>query len=71
MSSEDIEYYAERAIVERRRAQDAPTPEIAHVHGKLAGLYEALIVRFGAANGFQDLEPHPHTTQPTGPGTLQ
>lgn len=71
MSSEDLEYYADRAIVERRRAQDAPTPEIGHVHEKLADLYEALIVRLGAANGFQDLEPHQHTAQPTGPDTLQ
>jgi hypothetical protein len=71
MSYEDLEYYAQRAIVERRRVKDAPTPEIAHVHEKLAGMYEAVIQRLVAAQGSQDAEPRPHKSQPSEPDTLQ
>jgi hypothetical protein len=41
--SDDIQYYQQRALVERSRARTAPTPEIAAIHGKLAELYDDFI----------------------------
>jgi hypothetical protein len=38
----DVQYYQQRAIVERSRAKSAPTPEIAAVHEELARLYDNL-----------------------------
>jgi hypothetical protein len=54
MSSEDITYYRERLEVERSRALDAPTPEIARSHAKLADLYEQLIVKLMTSQAAND-----------------
>lgn len=69
MSSDDISYYRERARVERSRAQDAPSPEIASVHEQLAGLYEALIGAPEQAPA-NDLAPElpPHRLRQEQPG---
>ena len=42
MSSEDIEYYRERAKQEREAAADASQSNVAAIHEELARLYEAL-----------------------------
>lgn len=42
MSSEDIEYYRERAKQEREAAADASQLNVAAIHEELARLYEAL-----------------------------
>ena len=42
MSHEDIDYYRERALVERTHAADASNPTVAFVHSQMADLYEAL-----------------------------
>lgn len=41
--SDDIQYYQQRALVERSRARSAPTHRIAAVHEELAALYEEFI----------------------------
>ena len=43
MSQGDTEYYRQRAMIERQRAQSAPTPQIALIHEELAELYENFI----------------------------
>lgn len=43
MSSEDLQYYRQRALMERSRAMRAVTPEIGAIHGQLAKLYEDFI----------------------------
>lgn len=65
MSLEDLNYYRRRAAIERSRAEDAPTPVIASVHMKLAGLYEELVNRVEprAANDHALALP-PHMPQP-------
>jgi hypothetical protein len=60
MSSEEIQYYAQRASIERSRAQDAPTPEIAAIHEKLADMYESLVGRLAQSFGVQDVKAAPH-----------
>jgi hypothetical protein len=71
MSSEDINYYRQRARVERSRAKEAPTPEIASVHERLADLYEKLIrtSTYLVANDFS--EQLLHNDPPTQQDTLQ
>jgi hypothetical protein len=59
---EDLDYFQKRASVERSRALDAPTQEIAAIHDRLAGLYEdfiAALMNSRAAND-QFAEPLPH-----------
>jgi hypothetical protein len=59
---DDLEYYQKRASVERSRALDAPTQEIAAIHNKLAGLYEdfiAALMNSRVAND-QFAEPLPY-----------
>ena len=41
-------YFKKRALVERRRAKAAPTPEIAAIHVRLAEAYEALLAEIEA-----------------------
>lgn len=48
MSQEDIHYYSQRVIIERRRAENAPSPQIALVHEELAELYENFIQVMGS-----------------------
>ena len=43
MSSEDINYYRQRAITERLHAKLAQRAEIAEIHAELARLYDALV----------------------------
>lgn len=43
MQPSDLDYYRQRAIVERDRASTAPTEVIAAVHERLAAGYEELI----------------------------
>lgn len=43
MSSEDINYYRERAQVERQRARESSNADIAEIHEELARLYDALV----------------------------
>lgn len=57
MSSEDLSYYRGRSRAERSRAAEAPTPEIAAVHDKLAYLYESLTERLERSQAEQDLAP--------------
>lgn len=66
MSSEDVLYYRERAAIERRRAQDAPTAEIASVHERLAELYDNFIATLNrpVANDRRPPQP-PHNSPPT------
>jgi hypothetical protein len=65
MSSEDINYYRQRANTERSRATDAPTPEIARIHLKLASLYEDLIHKMGDPGDLHsDVWPRAHTSEP-------
>jgi hypothetical protein len=40
---DDLEYYRQRAVVERQRASTAPTPLIAAIHERLAASYEELV----------------------------
>ena len=64
MSSDDIQYYTQRVLAERARAAEAPTPEIAAVHEKLAHLYESLTERLERSPAEQDLAPvAPDTAQ--------
>ena len=39
----DIEYYRERARVERERAAESDRADVAEVHSELARLYEAMV----------------------------
>ena len=57
MSTDDILYYRHRVQTERGRAAEAPTPEIAAVHEKLAHLYESLVERMERSPAEQDLSP--------------
>jgi hypothetical protein len=43
VSSEDISYYRERARVERERAKESSSADIAEIHEELARLYDALV----------------------------
>ncbi len=43
MSSGDIDYFCERAAVERALAEAATNPTVASVHDELARGYEALV----------------------------
>ena len=43
MSSEELNYYRERARVERQRAAESSNPHVIEIHEKLAALYEKLI----------------------------
>ena len=43
MSPEELEYYRERAAVERRYAIESSNPHAVEIHLKLAELYEALL----------------------------
>lgn len=72
--SEDLQYYQQRASVERSRAKDAPSPEIASVHERLADLYEALIAGTpdeAEKSVAQDLAPPPHMPPRAQSGTLR
>jgi hypothetical protein len=71
MSSEDINYYRQRAAIERSRADEAPTPEIAGVHERLAELYGNFIQTMSGPVGNDHLALPPHIEQPTQPDTLQ
>jgi hypothetical protein len=72
MSSEDINYYRQRAETERSRAKDAPTPEIAGIHLKLASLYEDFIRKMGDPRADQsDVWPRAHTFEPGQANTQQ
>ena len=42
MSGQDVEYFRERAEVERQRAKSASRADVAQVHEELASLYDAL-----------------------------
>lgn len=42
-SQSDLEYFTARAVIERDRAKDAPTPGIAAIHEELARGYEELV----------------------------
>lgn len=44
-SQSDLEYFSARAVIERDRASDAPTPNIARIHDELARGYEELVKR--------------------------
>ena len=57
MSSQDMAYYRQRIVDEHARAADAPTPEIAAVHQKLAHLYQSLTERLEQSPTGQDDEP--------------
>jgi hypothetical protein len=57
MSSQDVSYYRKRIADELARAADAPTPEIAAVHEKLAHLYQSLTERLERSPADQDDEP--------------
>ncbi len=56
MSAEDITYYRRRVVAEQARAAEAPTPEIAAVHAKLANLYGSLTERLERSQAEQDDE---------------
>jgi hypothetical protein len=72
MYSEDINLYRQRAETERSRATDAPTPEIAEVHLKLASLYEDVIHKMGDPRQLHsDVWPLAHTSQPAQSNTQQ
>jgi len=43
MSPDELAYYRERALIERRRASDATTELAANIHVELAGFYERLV----------------------------
>ena len=43
MSSEDADYYRQRAQAEREQARSAANANVAEIHDELARLYEALI----------------------------
>ena len=47
MSSEDLEYYRQRAAVERERAKSSSRLDIAEIHEELARLYDALVEHEG------------------------
>ena len=57
MTSEDLDYYSRRIADEHARAAEAPTPEIAAVHEKLAHLYQSLTERLERSPSDQDLSP--------------
>ena len=57
MSSQDSAYYRKRIADEHARAAEAPTPEIAAVHEKLAHLYQSLTERLEQSAADQDLMP--------------
>ena len=57
MSSDDLAYYSRRIADEHARAAEAPTPEIAAVHKKLAHLYQSLTERLERSPSDQDLSP--------------
>jgi hypothetical protein len=73
MSEEEVAYYRQRAEVERSRAADAVTPQIARIHLKLAGLYEAFIQNEMEASRFvqSDVWPLAHMSQPAQSSTQQ
>lgn len=43
MSSDDVMYYRQRAMVERERAKASSNTNVAEIHEELARLYEALV----------------------------
>lgn len=43
MSSDELNYYRERAQIERQRAAESTNPHVVEIHRKLAGLYEQLV----------------------------
>jgi hypothetical protein len=45
--SDDLEYYAHRALVERYRARNAQNEVIAYIHEQLAERYEELCTELG------------------------
>jgi hypothetical protein len=57
MSTQDSVYYRQRIADEEARAAEAPTPEIAAVHEKLAHLYRSLTDRLDRSQADQDVEP--------------
>ena len=57
MSSQDSAYYRKRIADEHARAAEAPTPENAAVHEKLAHLYQSLTERLERSQADQDVEP--------------
>ncbi len=61
MTEDDIEYYRERAMVERGRAKTAPSEEIALVHERLASLYEKLVSETSAEDRAPSSRPPAHT----------
>jgi hypothetical protein len=72
MSEDEIEYYRQRAQIERSRAADAVTPQIAEIHLKLAGLYEEFIQDKADHRQLQsDVWPLPHTSQQARSNTQQ
>jgi hypothetical protein len=57
MSSEDVDYYRERAAKAREAERTAATPAIAETYSKLAVMYENLLDRVLAAQSEQDVDP--------------
>ncbi len=62
--AEIIEYYRQRALVERSRAMDAPTPRIAAVHQELAKLYDDFIRMAEFGEGTQSAAAWPQAPEP-------
>jgi len=58
MSLEDVEYYRSRALEERRRAENADSPEAAQAHQDLAELYEGLVAHAGMLPRQRDIQNH-------------
>ena len=48
MADNDREYYAARALTERRLSETAADPVAAQVHAALADRYDALVAEFDA-----------------------
>ncbi len=72
MSAKDLAYHSRRIADEHARAAEAPTPEIAAVHEKLAHLYQSLTERLERSPSDQDLLPTAsnarHSNQALGQG---
>lgn len=68
MSSEDIEYYRQRAVDERALALKADRQEIAAIHEELARQYQALVdraeLRMPANSGLPRSERSRYQTTP-------
>lgn len=62
--SDDIQYYQQRALVERSLAKSAPTPKIAAVHAELAALYESFIQEMGLVEDPSNVSALPLPQEP-------